>query len=654
VTTVQTVGRFGGVHRIAAIGAVAAVLVSTSPAALADPAGAPAGPGPAITLADLGSQSSVPFFVNRDVSIANVTFPVPPGLKPAQMTARLELPVNLRFGNLAVTQGNRTISRQSLPPQDRAEMVIPLDGVEVSGNWVSLMLTMNAVPPDGYCWNSQAPIRLADPAVTFVGEVAPPASVADFLPPVLRKVTIGIPGKPSLAESNAAIQLAAAVAKRNGQQPEVAVVPLPSGSGTVPLPATPLERRIVVKEGPEEAGLSLQAGAGGPLLRVSGPADQLSRQVRLLTDDALRYAVSSGSTAEVLPTQKLFSDTITIGEITGSDLTSEALWPRVGVEIDQTRWGHPIGAVAVHLIGSYTPLPGNFGGEVIASVGSEAVDRWPAEVAGTIDRTVTIPDRLLKRFSSLEVMVRTTGDLGHCGDQLPVMLRINGATAITVTPAKPPVPQGFQSLPQALMPRVRVGIGDDALGDTVRAAQIMVGLQRASAIPLVTDVVPLQDAVVGTDPAVLISAGGWNNQTIALPFSAEQGRLKVTGVNEADESVELNLDPAKGFGSLQTVFDGQRTVLVATSTGAPRQLDDLLRYLAAQPGRWAGLDGRSIIGTAGAEPITVPNPPAEFTGPTADQTYQEGSWFWRTVAGIAAVAVIGAAVILWKARRRPS
>jgi hypothetical protein len=641
------------VRRIGAIAAVAAILISTSPLAIADPAEAPAGPGSAISLADLGSQGNLSFPVNRDFSSTSVTFPVPPGLKPVQLTARLELPVELRSGNLAVMQGNRTISRQPLPAQDQAEMVIPLDGVEVSGNWVGLTMTMNALPPEGYCWNPQAPIRLADSAVTFAGGALPPGSVADFLPPVLRKVTIGIPGKPSLAESNAAVQLAASVANRNGQQPEITVVPLPAGADTAPVPAAPLERQIVVKEGPK-AGLSVQPGPGGPVLRVSGPADQLVRQAQLVADDALRYAVSTGAAVETLPLPKLFSDTITIGEITGSDLTAEALWPRVGVEIDQTRWGHPIGAVSVHLIGSYTPLPGNFGGEVIASVGSEAVDRWPAEAAGTIDRTVTIPDRLLKRFSSLEVMVRTTGDPGSCGDQLPVMLRIKGATTITVTPAKPPVPQGFQSLPQALMPRIRIGIGDDALGDTVRAAQIMVGLQRASAVPLVTDVVPLQEAIVGTDPAVLISPGGWNDQTIALPFNAEQGRLKVTGVNEADESAELNLDPAKGFGSLQTVFDGQRTILVATSTGDPRQLDDLLRYLAAQPGRWAGLDGRAIISTPGADPITVPNPPAEFTGPTADQTYQEGSWFWRTVAGIAAVAVIGAAVILWKARRRPS
>ncbi len=639
-------------RRIGAIGAIAAILISTSPRSIAEPAEAPAEPGSAISLADLGSQGNISFYVNRDVSSTTVMFPVPPGLKPVQLTARLELPVQLRFGNLAVTQVNRTINRQPLPAQDQAEMVIPLDGVEVSGNWVSLTLTMNAIPPEGYCWNSQAPIRLADTAVTFAGGVAPPGSVADFLPPVLRKVTIGIPGKPSSAESNAAIQLAAAVAKRNGQQPEVAVVPLPAGADTVPVRAAPLERQIIVKEGPT-AGLSVQPGPGGPVLRVSGPADQLVRQVQLVADDSLRYAVSTGTTVETLPLPKLFSDTTTLGEMIGSDLTSEALWPRVGVEIDQTRWGHPVGSVSVRLIGSYTPLPGNFGGEVVATVGSESVDRWQADASGVIDRTVTIPDRLLKRFSSLEVMVRTTGDPGRCGDQLPVMLRIKGATEVSVTPAKPPVPLGFQSVPQALMPRIRVGIGDDALGDTVRAAQIMVGLQRASAVPLVTDVVPLQEAIAGTDPAVLISAGGWNNQSIALPFNAEQGRLKVTGVNEAGDSVELNLEPAKGFGSLQTVFDGQRTLLVATSTGAPRQLDELLRYLAAQPDRWAGLDGRAIIAVAGAAPITVPNPPAEFTGPTADQTYQEGSWFWRIVAVLAAAAVIGAVLIMLKARRRP-
>lgn len=361
--------------------------------------------------------------------------------------------------------------------------------------------------------------------------------------------------------------------------------------------------------------------------------------------------------AQALPEPELESDSTTVEKLTGGGLSSEAMWPRVGIEIDQSRWGHPLGGVSVRLIGSYTPLPQNFGGEVIASVGGETVDRWPAEAAGVIDRTVTIPDRLLKRFTSLEVAVRTTGNPGRCGDHLPILLRIEGSTAITVQRSDPPVPQGFQSLPQALMPRVRIGMGPDAFGDTVRATQIMVGLQRSSGVPLLVDVTDLDSAINSADPAILISADGWRDKPIALPFTVDEGRLDLTGVDARGQSVTLNLDPAKGFGSLQTVFDGQRSLLIATSTGGPGQLDDLLRYLAAQPGRWAGLDGRAIVAAPGAEPITIPSPRVDYseTPQTADAgDGQEDGWFWWAVGGVAAVAALGALTILVRARRQPS
>jgi hypothetical protein len=507
---------------------------------------------------------------------------------------------------------------------------------------------------EGYCWDPVAPIRLVDGAVSFGGVERPPATVAEFLPQVLRKVTIAVPAKPSRAESSAAIQLAAAVARRNGQQPMVVVVPLPGDAATLPAGSAPLERQIIVREGPDK-GLSLQGGPGVPSLRVSGTGGDLTDQVRLLSDDAaLRYAVSAGAVAQALPEPQLASDSTTVEKLTGGGLSSEAMWPRVGVEIDQSRWGHPLGGVSVRLIGSYTPLPNNFGGEVIVTVGSETIERWPAEAAGTIDRTLTIPDRLLKRFTSLEVAVRTTGNPGPCGDHLPILLRIDGSSAITVQRADPPVPQGFQSLPQALMPRVQIGVGPDAFGDTVRAAQIMVGLQRSSGVPLLVDVTGLDQAIASADPAILISADGWKDKPIALPFSVDQGRVDLTGVDAQGQSVTLNLDPAKGFGSLQTVFDGQRTVLIATSTGGPGQLDDLLRYLAAQPGRWSGLDGRAIVSVPGVEPITIPSPRVDLseTPPTTQGTAsEEASWFWWAVGGVAAVAAVGALSILVRARR---
>ena len=645
-------------RRAVAIPAVLAMLIWSAPQVIADPV--PPGPAavggalataPTLSLADLGAGTTLSFYVNHDVTSTNLTFPVPAGLDPVALKVNLELPVNLRFGNLTVAQDGRTISRLPLPPADGAEMVIPLAGVQVSDNWVSLTMTMTAVPLEGYCWDPVAPIRLVNGAVTFAGTELPPTTIAGFLSPVLRTVTIAVPATPSPAESNAAVQLAAAVADRRGQKPAVVVVPLPDGATALPAPSAPFERQIIVKEGPNK-GLSLQGGPGVPALLISGTGSDLAEQTRLLAADSLRYALSATTVADSLPPQGLASDNTTLAQLTGSGLNSEAMWPRVGVEIDQSRWGHPLGGVSVHLMGSYTPLPGTFGGEVIASVGNETIARWPAEAAGVIDRTVAIPDRLLNRFSSLEVAVRTTGDPGNCGDHLPILLRLDGKTSISVRKSNPPMPQGFQSLPQALMPRVRVGIGPDTFGDTVRAAQIVVGLQRASAVPLTTEVTTVAQAIDNTGPAILVSADGWTNSAIALPFSSDKGQVSVTGLDGQGKSVTVNLDPATGFGSLQTVFDGQRTFLIATSTGVPGQLDDLLRFLEAQPGGWSGLDGRAIISTPGSAPITVPNPPRELTAQTDQSNNSDGqSWFWWVAGGVAVLAALGALAILVRARK---
>ena len=649
-------GRFS-----AAVAVVTAMVVVTVPVALAEPepadpvaadvapAGGAVADAPTVPLVDLGAQRVLSFFVDRDVTTTTLTFPVPAGLAPAELRANIELPVNLRYGNLTVSQGERTISRIGLPPQDQAEMIIPLGGVEVFDNRVTVTLTMTAVPLEGYCWDPVAPVRLVNGAIRYVGAELVPTTIATFLPPVLRRVTIAVPAAPSLAESTAAVQVAAAVANRQGQQPEVVVVPLPDGAIALPAPSAPLERQIIVKEGPD-AKLSLQPGPGVPALLISGPGAELADQTRLLADDSLRFATSATAVADTLPEAALPEDSVTLEELTGSGADSEALWPRVGIEIDQTRWGHPVADVSVRVIGSYTPLPDNFGGEVVASVGRETLARWPAESGGSIDRTITIPNRLLQRFTSLDISVRTTGDPGTCGDRLPIVLRVDGTTEISVTRSNDPAPQGFQSLPQALMPRVRIGIGPDGFGDTVRAAQITVGLQRASRVPLVPEVTPLQQAIDSGEPAILIAADGWNDAEIALPFNEDRGTITVAARNPGGQPVTLTLDPATPFSSLQTVFDGQRSVLVATSNGVPGQLDDLLRYLAAQPGRWAGLDGRAVISVPGTDPMTVANPPAEFATQEDESDTGRGVVWW-VAGGLAVVAALGAVAILIRARR---
>ena len=486
-------------------------------------------------------------------------------------------------------------------PPDVGPVTIPLTGIQVFGNYVSLTLTSTIIPVDGYCFDALNPVQIFDGVVKFAGTEIAPTTVAAFMPPVLRKLTVALPAKPSQAESDAAVQLIAAVqARYGGSKREYAVVPLAEGATTLAGPSQPLERQIIIKEGPDK-GLSLLGTAGVPALLISGPGGELKNQARLLTDDSLNLALTRHAVAGPLETkQKIVGDTTTLKEMGMGELTSIGYWPEVGIDIDQSQFGHALQGIRVHLIGSYTPLAPDFGGEVTAKVGDETLGRWPNEANGTIDHWVDIPDRLVRRTTTLTVSVDTTGNAGYCGAYLPLNLRIDGSTEVQVGgTSKPPLPAGLTSLPQTLLPQVQIGIGANAFADTVRAAQIMVGLQRLSAVPIVTQVTSLQDAVAGKDPAILIEADNWTQKSIGLPITAENGQINVKGFDGDGKFTTLTLEPAMKVASLQVVFDGQRSVLIATSNGSAAQLDSLLGWLSGDSSRWPGLNGRAIISRPG-------------------------------------------------------
>jgi hypothetical protein len=158
-----------------------------------DDGGLPA-ESPTLGLQTLGTNPTISFYGVQGTE--TLTIPVPPGLLPAELTAIVEIPVNLRAGTLAVTQDDRTISRIPLPDADRVPVVIPLAGVAVVNNAVTLVLRSYLVPLDGYCLDPTNPLRLTDAAIRYDGVETPPTVVAEFLPPILRKLTVFIPARP--------------------------------------------------------------------------------------------------------------------------------------------------------------------------------------------------------------------------------------------------------------------------------------------------------------------------------------------------------------------------------------------------------------------------------------------------------------------------
>ena len=676
-----------GLRRLTTLGAVIAVL-AWAPAAGAEPTdseptptlpapmrpdGSPMPPGPTapgplgssgpaiapdsapadsttLALSELGASDTIWFDARENISSSTISFVIPRGLTPTSLNATLEIPVRLRFGNMTVTQDGRTISRLALPPDDGTPMVIPLAGLEVYGDWASVTLTVTALPMDDtYCWDPRTPVRLVNGSVTFTGQDVAPSTVAEFLPPTLRRVAIAMPTNPSMAEAEATVQLAAAMATKYGwQNTAISVVPLPNGATALPDPAPARERQIIIKEGPDP-GLSLQPTKGTPALLITGPGAELTNQTRLLTDDSLRFALSTKAVAGPLITvQRPVRENTTLAKLNQTGLSAESLRPEVNITLDQSMFAQPLRSVRVHLLGSYTPLAGNFDGELTAEIRNEVIARWPAGADGTIDRWVDIPDRLLQRSTALKIKLHTTGDPGQCNDYLNPMLRIDSESEVTAQRASPPVPPGFRSLPQAMMPRVQIGIGTNTFGDTVRAAQIIVGLQRNSAIPLVTAVTSLEQAIASGESAILISPDDWTDGSLTLPFSADLGTITIEAFTESGEPATLTLDPSIKYGSLQTVFDGQRSVLIATSNGASAQLDELLRWLSDKRGRWSDLQGRAIISVPGTEPVSVPNRRTDLPEEreAAGSTQSGDSWIWWAAGAIAVLSLIGAVVIV--------
>lgn len=575
-----------------------------------------------------------------------LTVPVLPGLAPTALVGTIQLPPHVARWSLEVESEHRLIDRVDLPAGPPGPIRLSLAGATVVHNAMTVTLTSALIAEPGWCvtdWFG-TPLTLLNPAINYFGEEVQPGTIADFLPPVLQRLTIYVPAEPSQVESAGALTLGTAVVARYGGQPVVVDLrPVPPGGPVPDHPPALLERQVVIAES-DETGLRMESG---PVLRISGSRDTLPDQLRLLATDLTKVAIASAATAINLPpAPQLAADSTTLSALGQNQLSATSIGAvRVDIGLDQSRLGRASRDVRLRLLGNYTPLANTMNGQISVTVGDRQIDRWPTTADGSIDRWIDIPNEVLGRFTTVSVTLQQSGLTHGCGFEQPLTLTIDPGSEVTSAAAAPPIPPGFDSLPPALLPTVQVGMRTPGFADTVRAVTILTGLQRFTTVPMRPELVTFDDAARSKSPALLIAANGDVPASIDLPLHAVDGRLTLVDANGTETVVAVH--PLPPMGSLQTTWSGGRTVVVATSTGAPEHLDRALDWLKSDPIRWTYLQGSVLYQSADREPQWFVPPPA-VQGPSGPQSSSTARIL--TLAGFAALAVgvLAAAVLLFR------
>ncbi|GAC46949.1 hypothetical protein [Gordonia aichiensis] len=591
----------GVCRRIVVIAAALCAVLSLS--GVGDALAAQGDTPPPLGLRSIGAAPDITFAGQQ--AQVSMSIPVPQNLAPDKLRGITDVPPFVTGGTVDVLQGDRVISRTPINPAPNSPIELPLAGTRVTRNAADITLRAY-LTVSGICqFDPDNAFHIRDATLSFSGREAIPRNVAEFLPPILRKLTIFVPQKPTSAEASAAVGLATSVAGNYGTADfDIDVAPLAAGSLAPSGRPDSLERQIVISEA-APAGLAVQNRDDAAYLVIGGAANELTTQARVLTSNLSSIAQSSSAVAGPLHTApQLAPEVQTLADVGVTDqLVTSSAWPSITLGIDQTRLGRPSKDIRVQLIGSATPAANGSSPVVSVRLGQRVIATIKTDGSGAFDQWVDLPNDALSRYNGLVVTLERGDVREGCGNGTRGSLSVSAAGEIRSSPASPPLPAGLGSMPQALMPRTQLAWTTGDVPDVARAVSIMTTMQRLSAIPLGVDVVSMADAASSTQPAVLIAADGQGlPDGVALPVTQKSGTVTVRTSSGTSSRVTLN--PGVSFGSLQVTRSGDRSVMVATSTNDAADLDGLLRWFSDTDNA-SNANGDAVLQISGREPITV-------------------------------------------------
>lgn len=589
-----------------------------------------------------------------------LTVPSPTGSVPSTLNGSLTTPAWLDRGWVDVESAGRPIARITLDDAAPTTPVsIPLAAAPTVDGVIALDLIPSVIPDDRYCPDPVFDaVRLIDATVDYKGRPAVPGTIADFLPGVLRKLTVYVPTEPDRETITAATIVATSVVHYYGAQP-VQVVVRPDSELQGSQPDGPLERSVVLGRN-SDAGAELiyPVEQAPPRMYLTGTGSKLTDQARLITSDLSEIAVATAAVAgpsapkPQLPPESITLDDLGIGTVTGTGSATAT----VSVAIDQTRLGRSASNLSVHLIGSYTPGSG----PIRASVNGSSLAVWAADDTGRLDQWVDIPDSLLTRIETLDISVghpSATG-IGGCYAVAGTSVTVDGSTLVRSSDSSTPAPLGLRSMPQALMPQFDIALADESFAGVVRAVALVSGLQRMSNQPLVPEVVPMDQALDGSAPAVVIAPVAELPDALTLPLSSiDETTFRISDPEPDEQQTELTVDTDQPLATVQVTSVENKAVLAASWNSTPAIFDAMLGWLDADFARWFALDGDILFAAQNSDPMSLSSSALSGADDTAAGSPTESSdrtTVLIVAVGLAALAAACITALVFAVRSRRS
>lgn len=648
--------------RLAAVITAAAALLAASLSlpvpASAEPASAAAEPAPqGVTLdsRQLGMSPTIGF--NAANAPQTVGIPVPEGTRPTTLTGQLQSIANIPSGYLDVTGDDGSLlSSIPIPDVSTAQVTVPftvdLSMVNVRDNHAQISVVLRQTAGDAICGIPPS-VTLSRLAVQFSGELGVPNSLEQFFPGVIGAVDIYVDPAPDPAESQAVLNLVSLLANRYQALPvRFAIRPLPRLQAPPVLTWDPMRRDIVVRS-TGDARVALTTAGRTPYLEITGGADELVDQTALFRSELLALAETDTMTVDAVDElQVRGGGTTTFGQLgIGGQLTvlgegSMYLTP------DTAAFGlaNP-GAVENHLIAHYTPVKDTEKATLVIQSTGRVLYSAELGESGLLDARFVLPGDLAGSMAGLEYRVAYEPAPGACNPRtVPLRFEIDPSSTLTVV-GGPVQMGGFSALPVGFAPTFQVALQAPTTQFLSRAATVVAAVGRLTSEELRPHLVPLDQAVrSGSGALIVADSAALNASPLDPPLNAEeQNRVTASLAGRS----KVTLDVPDGLGSLQAFAQGNRTVVLVTTTGDWALADRTLAYLDSQPKGWRDLSGDVVVTGPNGESKDLA---IRAQGPALQLVDAGANWVpWVVIGSVAAVAIaIGLLTVTVVRRRRHS